>query len=148
MPATLTRVGWYAFVSSSSLTAIDVDEGNPLYRSVKGVLFDKHLTRLVRCPEGFAGSLFIPASVIRLSSWCCESCSHLTEMIVDAANPRYSSREGVVYDKGQTVVMICPDGKAGQVVRLEPANKKYETIRPKRGLAVEGVVSSVIRKLV
>jgi SOS-response transcriptional repressor LexA len=31
---------------------------------------------------------------------------------------------------------------------LEPANKKYETIRPKRGLSVEGVVSSVIRKLV
>ena len=33
-------------------------------------------------------------------------------------------------------------------VRLEAANKKYPTIRPKHKLAVEGVVSSVIRKLV
>ena len=36
----------------------------------------------------------------------------------------------------------------GKGVRLEPANRKYETIRPKRGMSVEGVVSSVIRKLV
>lgn len=33
-------------------------------------------------------------------------------------------------------------------VRLETANKNYQTIRPKHKLAVEGVVSSVIRKLV
>ena len=38
--------------------------------------------------------------------------------------------------------------KDAKGVRLEPANKKYETIRPRRGLSVEGVVCSVIRKLV
>ena len=32
-------------------------------------------------------------------------------------------------------------------VRLEPANKAYATIRPRRKLVVEGVVGSVIRKL-
>jgi repressor LexA len=54
------------------------------------------------------------------------------------------------------VVVACVDGewtlkyfyKDGKGVRLEPANKKYQTIRPKRSLAVEGVVSSVIRKLI
>ena len=38
--------------------------------------------------------------------------------------------------------------KDGREIRLEPANKAYATIRPKSRLAVEGVVSSVIRKLV
>ena len=67
----------------------------------------------------------------------------------------------VLVERGRTprngdIVIACVDAawtmkyffKDGKGVRLEPANKTYETIRPKRGLAVEGVVSSVIRKLV
>ena len=54
------------------------------------------------------------------------------------------------------VVIACIDGawtmkyfyKDASGVRLEAANKNYATIRPKQKLAVEGVVSSVIRKLV
>ena len=53
------------------------------------------------------------------------------------------------------IVIACVDGewtmkyfyKDAKGVRLEPANKTYPTIRPRRTLAVEGVVSSVIRKL-
>ena len=53
------------------------------------------------------------------------------------------------------VVIACVDGewtmkyyfKDGKDVRLEPANKKYAVIRPKKLLAVEGVVSGVIRKM-
>lgn len=67
----------------------------------------------------------------------------------------------VLVERGRTprngdIVIACVDGawtmkyffKDGKGVRLEPANKKYETIRPQSRLAVEGVVSSVIRKLV
>ena len=67
----------------------------------------------------------------------------------------------VLVERGRTprngdIVIACVDGawtmkyfyKDGKGVRLEPANKKYETIRPKSRLAVEGVVSSVVRKLV
>ncbi|MDD5707425.1 MAG: transcriptional repressor LexA [Kiritimatiellae bacterium] len=53
------------------------------------------------------------------------------------------------------IVIACVDGEwtmkyfytDAKGVRLEPANRKYQTIRPKRTLAVEGVVGSVIRKL-
>ena len=53
------------------------------------------------------------------------------------------------------IVIACVDGawtmkyffKDGAGVRLEPANKAYATIRPRRKLVVEGVVGSVIRKL-
>lgn len=66
----------------------------------------------------------------------------------------------VLVERGRTprngdIVIACVDAawtmkyfyKDAKGVRLEPANKKYETIRPKRRLEVEGVVSSVIRKL-
>jgi len=66
----------------------------------------------------------------------------------------------VLVERGRTarngdIVIACVDGawtmkyfyKDGGV-RLESANKNYATIRPRYKLAVEGVVSSVIRKLV
>ena len=66
----------------------------------------------------------------------------------------------VLVERGRTprngdIVIACVDGawtmkyfyKDAQGVRLEPANAKYATIRPAQRLAVEGVVSSVIRKL-
>jgi SOS regulatory protein LexA len=54
------------------------------------------------------------------------------------------------------IVIACVDAawtmkyfyKDDKGVRLEAANKKYAVIRPRSRLAVEGVVSSVIRKLV
>ena len=67
----------------------------------------------------------------------------------------------VLVERGRTprngdIVIACVDGawtmkfffKEGRDVRLEPANKKFATIRPAHKLTVEGVVSSVIRKLV
>ena len=54
------------------------------------------------------------------------------------------------------IVIACVDGawtmkyfyKDARGIRLEAANKNYPTIHPKHKLEVEGVVSSVIRKLV
>jgi repressor LexA len=68
----------------------------------------------------------------------------------------------VLVERGRTprngdTVIACVDGEwtmkhffkeKGGTVRLEPANSNYTTIRPKRNLAIEGVVCSVIRKLV
>ena len=67
----------------------------------------------------------------------------------------------VLVERGRTprngdIVIACVDAdwtmkyfyKDGKGIRLGPANKKYETIRPTSRLVVEGVVSSVIRKLV
>lgn len=53
------------------------------------------------------------------------------------------------------IVIACVDGewtmkyyyKTGQDVRLEPANIGYSIIRPQRSLSIEGVVCSVVRKL-
>ena len=57
--------------------------------------------------------------------------------------------------KNGDIVIACVDGewtlksffKDASGVRLEPANRKYQTIRPKRTLTIEGVVGSVVRKL-
>ncbi len=66
----------------------------------------------------------------------------------------------VLVERGRTprsgdIVIACVDGqwtlkyfvREGQDVRLEPANARYATIRPRHRLAVEGVVCGVVRKL-
>ncbi len=41
--------------------------------------------------------------------------SMMTKLEVDAANPVYSSRDGILYNKEQTELLICPEGKVGAV---------------------------------
>ena len=60
-----------------------------------------------------------------------------------------------VNPKNGAVVVACVDAewtlkyyfKDRSGVRLEPANTKFKTIRPKQSLEIGGVVRSVIRKL-
>jgi hypothetical protein len=40
-------------------------------------------------------------------------CSSLISITVDAGNPNYSSQDGVLYNKAQTILIQCPGGKSG-----------------------------------
>ena len=60
-------------------------------------------------------SVFIPASVKEISASQFTGCSRLATISVDAANARYSSHGGIVYDKAREVLVCCPAG----VERLE-----------------------------
>lgn len=66
----------------------------------------------------------------------------------------------VLVERGRTtkngdIVIACVDGewtmkyffKDHTGIRLEPANSRYSTIRPSRSFSMDGVVSSVVRKL-
>ncbi len=64
--------------------------------------------------------MFIPASVISLGENDYENdftysafgeCPDLTAIDVAPANPSYSSADGLLYDKGQTTLQLCPDGR-------------------------------------
>ena len=73
--------------------------------------------------------LSIPASVTNINSlndpsddpyvgnaWCStmvRGCSKLSAIDVDAANAKYSSKDGVVYTKDMTELLIYPQGKTG-----------------------------------
>ena len=43
-------------------------------------------------------------------------CSSLTAITVAALNPAYSSADGILFDKNQTLLIQCPGGEAGIVV--------------------------------
>jgi hypothetical protein len=113
IPASLTNIGSGAFYACTSLTAITVDALNPIYSSADGVLFDKGQTTLIQCPGGKVGSYAVAAGVTNIQAGALAGCPNLTAITVDALNAIYSSADGVLFDKGQTMLIQCPMGKVG-----------------------------------
>ena len=66
IPENVTMIGENVFARCKSLIEISVDEDNPNYSSVDGILYNKNKTKLIQCPEGKVGSVTIPDSAIEI----------------------------------------------------------------------------------
>ena len=127
-----------SFLSCISLAAVSIGTANPEYSSEDGVLFDKTHTKLLRYPPGKSersysvpagvteiaayafthcfelASVRIPAGVTHIGTGAFSGCTGLSAIDVDAANPGYSSEDGVLFDKTQTRLLCYPAGKSGE----------------------------------
>ncbi|HEX3626461.1 MAG TPA: leucine-rich repeat domain-containing protein [Verrucomicrobiae bacterium] len=55
-------------------------------------------------------SITIPNSVTNIGEIAFENCVSMTNISVDADNPDYSSRNGILFDKAQGTLIECPAG--------------------------------------
>lgn len=58
-------------------------------------------------------SINIPESVTSIGRNAFGNCAILTAINVDTNNPAYSSEAGVLFNKSQTTLLVCPAGKTG-----------------------------------
>lgn len=63
IPASVTRIDKGFFNNVSELQQIVVDPANASYKSVSGILYDKPMTTLIKCPESESGVFTIPNGV-------------------------------------------------------------------------------------
>ena len=68
IPNSVKSIAESAF-SFNGLTSINVEEGNLIYKSINGVLFNKALTTIIKYPEQKSGSYEIPNSVTSIVTW-------------------------------------------------------------------------------
>jgi hypothetical protein len=97
------------------LTSLTLDPFNPDYQIVDGVLFDKNQTSLILYPKIKVSAFTIPDSVTNVHPNAFLGSAGVTSITVGPFNSVYSSVDGVLMDKNQTIVLRCPEGKVGSV---------------------------------
>jgi hypothetical protein len=80
IPTSVTSIGESAFVFCSGF--ITLEEGNPNYSSIDGVLFNKTFTKLMHCSTSKIGSYLIPPTVTSVEESAFANCTGLTSVIV------------------------------------------------------------------
>lgn len=102
IPSSVKRIGTQAFSVCSGLTSVTIPSSITTIDSL-AFSFCSGLT-----------SVIIPASVTSIGTGAFSACSSLTSISVDAANPNYSSLDGVILNKLQTALIQFPAGKGGE----------------------------------
>ncbi|MCD8006659.1 MAG: leucine-rich repeat domain-containing protein [Oscillospiraceae bacterium] len=86
IPAGVTELGDYVFSQCTSLTGIAVDEDNPNYADVDGVLFNKDLTELICYPLGKLDTDYeIPDGVTTIDANAFEKNETFTSVTIPAS---------------------------------------------------------------
>ena len=82
IPASVTSIGNSAFGDCGSLTSINVDQNNPTYSSVGGLLADKPGKTLIECPCGIVGAYTVPGGFTSIGDYAFDGCSGLTSVTI------------------------------------------------------------------
>jgi len=131
IPKGVLEIGNDIFSGCINLNEISVDQNNPVYASVDGVLFNKDLTTLILYPTGKKGDYTVPDSVVDTTDNAFNNCKNLTRItfpkefmrvnimsgceqlaaiVIDDDNTVNSSVDGVLYNKEGSELLKCPQG--------------------------------------
>lgn len=120
IPASLITMGVAPFSDCASLTEIQVAAGNPNYRSIDGVLYNKAITTLIQCPAAKT-AIDIPDTITEIGAIAFGDCTKLESInlpmsiktIGDCAFAGCSSLSSIIL--GQNVKYVgaysLPSGK-------------------------------------
>jgi hypothetical protein len=135
IPSSVTSIGFNAFICSN-LVSISVDNTNPNYCSDNNVLYNKDKSVLILYPPLKADQNFVipstvttvlygafesckylenltfPSSVTAIDLPVCLGCDSLKSYSADNANQKYSTADGVLFNKQKSALLTFPKGKA------------------------------------
>ena len=80
IPKSVTEMGLDPFLGCTGLKNIYVDEDSESYTSIDGILYDKAVETLVRCPLARAGKVTVPSTVKTIGDYGFSACSSLASL--------------------------------------------------------------------
>lgn len=112
IPNGVTSIGWGAFSNCTNLTSVTIPNS---VTSIQSRAFWH--TGLV--------TIEVPSSVTSIGEFVF-SIESLVEISVAPENPKYSSKDGVLYDKNQTTLLVYPSGKTEVAFQIPEGVTKIE----------------------
>ena len=111
IPSSVIKIG--SFGINENFNEIIVDDDNPVYRSIDGILYNKNGETLVHYPAEKTGVYRIPDSVkfINANLFC--NCKNLTKFDVSKKNKYFSAKNGLLLNKNGNTLIKCPPGFSG-----------------------------------
>ncbi|MEI6795848.1 MAG: fibronectin type III domain-containing protein, partial [Methanomassiliicoccales archaeon] len=80
IPRNVTSIGINVFTKCPRLVSINVDPANQHFADSSGVLYNKGLTTIILCPEGWSGPFVMPSTVVTLTNLAFWDCQLLTSV--------------------------------------------------------------------
>ena len=121
IPSEVKRIKSYTFAGCSSLKTVNIADANVIEN---GAFQDCSNLKEIKLPEqlreikelAFYGcsslvKIDIPIYVNEISNKVFLDCSNLIQINVAEENEQYMSEDGCLYNKEQTVLYVCPEGK-------------------------------------
>lgn len=126
MNPNIESIGIDAFWDCTGLREINIDPGNPKYKSVGGVLYSKDGTRLMQYPAAKSSASFtIGAEVTKIDRNALHACVNLKQIMVDRENPTFKSVNGLLFTNDGEKLIRHPAGRTVDSYTL-PAGKTVE----------------------
>lgn len=134
IPASVTSIGNAAFRSFTG--SITVDDNNPNYSSIDGVLFNKAQTQLIQCPVSKTGDYTIPSSVTTIGNLAFYGCSDLTTISIPSSVTTIGPY-AFIYCTGLSSVLVPSSvtsigqrafGGVKGLIEVEASNPKYSAL--------------------
>ena len=82
IPASVKTIGTRAFHQCTALKSIEVDENNPSFASVDGVLFTKDKTELLYCPGARRRQYVVPDFVATIADQAFIDCTSMKKLVI------------------------------------------------------------------
>lgn len=123
IPATIKNIYTSAFQGCTGLERFEVDEQNPSYSSLDGVLYNKEQTMIVLIPAALKGTVTIPDGVSDLNASTTATmfrdgfrvCDFLEKFTVSENHPTFSTLDGILYNKDSMSICQIPYGIKGDI---------------------------------
>jgi hypothetical protein len=124
IPDSVTNIGSKAFAECATLTSLIISNSVVSIgaNSFTDCLSLTNVSLGINVPSigdlAFSGcssltSINVPNSVINIGQWAFAFCDNLSVITVATNNPSYSSLDGVLFNKSQTMLIKYPEGKSG-----------------------------------
>ena len=150
LPENVTEIGQYAFRNCTSLISIFIPNVSVLEnyvfagcKSLVQITLSDNLTKIgnyafQNCRS--VTSMAIPDSVTEIDESAFYGCKSLVEISVSENNPNYSTYDGALYNKDQTELLDCPEGKV--TIRIpDTMNSIDNSANPSTSSLLEFIVS-------